>query len=226
MCIKIKMNCQQQLENKEQKKLREIENLKKKPNLTPEELAKVNKEYQYKKFMNKNKPLLETLPDELQQVILSYLPINTRLNILRNKYSIEFLTKKLVNLPKNLKTFDKLYHYVTLVEPILSEMYKLNMTDLIYNDIFYHGNENFDYQIRMIRNKNYNYYYSERIDTQRDLLRRKKNKNAYIDYNFQRYINIIVYTLKIYTRMYRKNRPEWHDTNEKIMLKLMLNILH
>jgi hypothetical protein len=220
------MNCQQQLENKEQKKLREIENLKKKPNLTPEELAKVNKEYQYKKFMNKNKPLLETLPDELQQVILSYLPINTRLNILRNKYSIEFLTKKLVNLPKNLKTFDKLYHYVTLVEPILSEMYKLNMTDLIYNDIFYHGNENFDYQIRMIRNKNYNYYYSERIDTQRDLLRRKKNKNAYIDYNFQRYINIIVYTLKIYTRMYRKNRPEWHDTNEKIMLKLMLNILH
>jgi hypothetical protein len=224
------MNYQQQLENKEQKKmqkkLREIENLKKKPNLTPEELAKVNKEDQYKKSMNKNKPLLETLPDELQQVILSYLPINTRLNILRNKYSIEFLTEKLVKLPKNLKTFDKLYHFVTMVEPILSEMHKINMTDLFYYDIFYHGNTNFEYEIRMIRHKNYNYYYSQRIDTQRDLLRRKKNKNAYIDYNFQRYINIIVYTLKIYTRMYRKNRPAWHDANEKILLKLMLNILH
>lgn len=225
------MNYQQQLENKEQKKmqkkLREIENLKKKPNLTPEELAKVNKEYQYKKSMNKNKPLLETLPDELQQVILSYLPINTRLNLLRNKYSIEFLTEKLVKLPKNLKTFDKLYHYVTLVEPILSEMHKINMTDLFYYDIFYHGNTtNFEYEITMIRRKNYNYYYSERIDTQRNLLRRKKNKNIYVDYNFQHYINIIVYTLKIYTKMYRKNSPEWHDINEKIMFKLLLNILH
>jgi hypothetical protein len=186
----------------------------------------VNKEYQYKKSINKNKQLLETIPDDLQQVILSYLPINTRLNLLRNKYSIEYLTDKLVKLPQNLKTFDKLYHYVTLVEPILSEMHKINMTDLFYYDIFYHGNTNFEYEIRMIRHKNYNYYYSERIDTQRDLIRREKNKNAYIDYNFQRYINIIVYTLKIYTRMYRKNRPDWHDANEKIMLKLMLNILH
>lgn len=219
------MNYQQQLENKEQKKmqkkLREIEKLKKKPNLTPEELAKVNKEYQYKKSMNKNKPLLETLPDELQQVILSYLPINTRLNLLRNKYSIEFLTEKLVKLPKNLKTFDKLYHYVTLIEPILSDMHKINMTDLFYYDIFHHGNTNFEYEIRMIRHKNYSYYYSERIDTRRNIV-----KNKYIDYNFQHYINIIVYTLKIYTRMYRKNRPEWHDANEKIMLKLLLNILH
>lgn len=223
------MNYQQQLENNEQKKmqkkLREIENLKKKPNLTPEELAKVNKEHQYKKSMNKNKQLLETIPDDLQQVILSYLPINTRLNLLRNKYSIEYLTEKLVKLPQNLKTFDKLYHYVTLVEPILSEMHKINMTDLFYYDIFYHCNTNFEYEIRMIRHKNYNYYYSERIDTQRYLLRRENNKNAYIDYNFQRYINIIVYTLKIYTRMYRKNRPDWHDANEKIILKLMLNIL-
>lgn len=221
------MNYQQQLENKEQKKmqkkLREIENLKKKPNLTPEELAKVNKEYQYKKSMNKNKQLLETIPDDLQQVILSYLPINTRLNLLRNKYSIEYLTEKLVKLPQNLKTFDKLYHYVTLVEPILSEMHKINMTDLFYYDIFYHGNTNFEYEIRMIRNKKYNYYYSKRIDTQQSII---QNKNYYIDYNFQRYINIIVYTLKIYTRMYRKNRPDWHDANEKIMLKLMLNILH
>jgi hypothetical protein len=206
-----------------QKKLREIENLKKKPNLTPEELAKVNKEYQYKKSMNKNKQLLETIPDDLQQVILSYLPINTRLNLLRNKYSIEYLTEKLVKLPQNLKTFDKLYHYVTLVEPILSEMHKINMTDLFYYDIFYHGNTNFEYEIRMIRNKKYNYYYSKRIDTQQSII---QNKNYYIDYNFQRYINIIVYTLKIYTRMYRKNRPDWHDANEKIMLKLMLNILH
>ena len=220
------MNYQQQLENKEQKKmqkkLREIENLKKKSNLTPEELAKVNKDHQYKKSMNKNKPLLETVPDDIQQVILSYLPINIRLNVLRNKYSIEYLTEKLVKLPKNLKTFDKLYHYATLVEPILSEMHKINMTDLFYYDIFYHCNTNFEYEIRMIRNKKYNYYYSKRIDTQQSII---QNKNYYIDYNFQRYINIIVYTLKIYTRMYRKNRPDWHDANEKILLKLMLNIL-
>jgi DNA repair ATPase RecN len=183
--IKIIMNYQQQLENKEQKKmqkkLREIENLKKKPNLTPEELAKVNKEHQYKKSMNKNKQLLETIPDDLQQVILSYLPINTRLNLLRNKYSIEYLTEKLVKLPKNLKTFDKLYHYVTMVEPILSEMHKINMTDLFYYDIFYHCNTNFEYEIRMtrirmIRHKNY--YYSKRIDTQQSII---QNKNYYID---------------------------------------------
>jgi hypothetical protein len=204
------------------KKLREIETLKKKQNLTPDELSKIEKYTEYKKIISKNNgsSLLESIPDDIKQLILSYLPLNTRLNILRQKYPIELLTKRLSEIPKNIKMFDKFYHLVTLLEPILSEFYKKNMTDFYYTDIFCGCLTNFEYTLRMIKNQSNRYYYYKRVEAQRDI-----SKGRNVDYYFDHFINIIIYTLKNYTRMYKKDLPDWHRTNEKIMLKVLLHIL-
>ena len=171
----------------------------------------MKKEDQYKRSLNKIKQLLKTIPDTIKVIILSYLSDNIRLNLLKEKHSIKTLTEILLGLPKSIKIFYKLHHCVTLVEPILAEMYKIKMADLCYNDVFY-TNYVVDFA-HIIRNK----YYIQCFENQ-------EYKDE-IKFYSNRYINIIVYILKIYTKMYRENRPEWHKMNERIILKLMLNIL-
>jgi hypothetical protein len=163
---------------------------------------------------------LQTLPNEIQQIILSYLPLNIRLDILRQKYPIETLTKTLSEIPKNIKMFDKLYHLVTLLEPILTEFHKKNMTDFYYTDVFCSCITNFEYTLRMIKNQSNRYYYYKRVEAQRDI-----SNGQNVDYYFDHFINIVIYTLKHYTRMYKKDLSDWHRTNEKILLKVLLHIL-
>jgi hypothetical protein len=219
------MNTMVQPKDKQQKKylkkLREIETLKKKQNLTPDELLKIEKYADYKKIISKNNgSLLESIPDDIKQIILSYLPLNVRLNILRQKYPIEIITKILSEIPKNLKMFDKLYHLVTLLEPILTEFYKKNMTEFYYTDIFCGRITNFEYTLRVMKNQSNRYYYYKRVEAQREILNGRN-----VDYYFDHFINIIIYTLKHYTRMYKKDLPKWHETNERILLKVLLYIL-
>jgi hypothetical protein len=163
---------------------------------------------------------LEVLPDAVQQIILSYLPLNIRLNILHQKYPTKMLIQKLTELPKNLNTFDKLYHLITLSEPILTELYKQNMIDLYWTDIFCECPLHFEYTLRLLKTKSYNYYYNQRIELQTDII-----KGIDIDYCLNYFINIIVYTFTHYTRMYKKDLHDWHRTNEKIIFKALLHIL-
>lgn len=206
------------------KKLREIENLKKKKNLTPEELSKIEKSSEYEKIISKNncQSLLETIPNDIKNIILSYLPYNIRLNLLRKKYPIEVLTKRLSKIPRTIKTFDKFYHLVTILEPILSEFYKKNMTDFYYTDKYCrHGYlTNFECTLRIIKNQSNRYYYYKRFEAQRDILAGRN-----VDYYFEHFANIILYMFDNYTKMYKKDLPEWHTNNEKIMLKVLLHIL-
>jgi len=205
------------------KKLREIENLKKKKNLTPEELSKIEKYTEYKKIISRNncQSFLEIIPIDIQNIILSYLPLNTRLNLLRKKYPIEILTKRFSEIPRTIKMFDKLYYLLTMIEPILSEFYKQRMTDFYYSDKYFRGClTNFEYTLRMIKNKSYCYYYNLRIETYRDIL-----AGRIVDYYFEHFANIILYMFDNYTKMYEKDLPEWHRTNEKIILKVLLHIL-
>jgi len=113
---------------------------------------------------------MQHIPDEFKQNILSYFPLNIRLNMILQKYPIEALTNHLTEIPKNIKMFDKLYHLVTLIEPILTEFYKKNMTTFYYTDIFCCGCfTNFEYTMRMKKNKSYYYYYNQRIEVERDM---------------------------------------------------------
>jgi len=163
---------------------------------------------------------LEVLPDAVQQIILSYLPLNIRLNILHQKYPTKMLIQKLTELPKNLNTFDKLYHLITLSEPILTELYKQNMIDLYWTDIFCECPLHIEYTLKLLKTKSYNYYYNQRIELQTDII-----KGIGIDYCLNYFINIIIYTFETYSRMYKKDLANWHRTNEKNILKALLHIL-
>lgn len=106
-----------------EKKLREIQLLKtKKHLLTQEEVEKINKEEEYTHMCKKNSPIeknYEGLPDELQNIILSFLDPNTRLKILRQKYTLKFVSKKLDSFPKTRETMKKMCKMTTLVKDIL-----------------------------------------------------------------------------------------------------------
>jgi hypothetical protein len=163
---------------------------------------------------------LELLPDAVQQIILSYLSLEIRLNVLHQKYPTKMLIQKLTELPKNLNTFDKLYHLISLSEPILTELYEENMIDMYFTDIFCECPLDFRYTLRMLKNKSDNYYYKQRVELQTDI------KNGIdIDYCINYFINIIICTFETYSIMYKKDLPEWHTNNEKIMLKVLLHIL-
>jgi hypothetical protein len=163
---------------------------------------------------------LEVLPDAVQQIILSYLLLDIRLNILHQKYPTKMLIQKLTELPKNLNTFDKLYYLISLSEPILTELYEENMIDMYFTDKFCECPLDFRYTLGLLKKKSYNYYYNQRIELQTDII-----NGIGIDYCLNYFINIIIYTFETYTRMYKKDLPEWHTNNEKIMLKVLLHIL-
>ena len=182
---------------------------------------KLNTLSRYSQNNNNNMSIsLELLPDAVQQIILSYLSLEIRLNVLHQKYPTKMLIQKLTELPKNLNTFDKLYHLISLSEPILTELYKQNMIDLYWTDIFCECHLHIEYTLKLLKTKSYNYYYNQRIELQTDII-----KGIGIDYCLNYFINIIICTLKNYTRMYKKDLPEWQTNNEKILLKVLLHIL-
>ena len=81
------------------KKLREIKELKKKKELNDEQREKISKEKFYKDIIRTvYQQVLERIPDEVQQIILEYLDVNTRLKMLRLKYTPEFAKERLAGL--------------------------------------------------------------------------------------------------------------------------------
>jgi hypothetical protein len=109
---------------KAMKKLREIECLINKKTLTKEEREKVEKKSYYKNIINShNKIKFTDLPDDVLFIIISYLPLNVRLNILRKKYTFDFISNKIKNIRGNHTVVKKLFYYATSVNDILSESY-------------------------------------------------------------------------------------------------------
>jgi hypothetical protein len=77
--------------------------------------------------------IAETLPDDIQYIILSYLDPNTRLSILKQKYPIDYLNCKLNALPKTSPSLKKLYTCTTNVKHIWKKY--LNKEDAINKEI-------------------------------------------------------------------------------------------
>ena len=106
------------------KKLREIKELKKKKELNYEQKEKVSKENFYKDIIRTvYQRILERIPDDVQQLILQYLDVNTRLKLLRSKYTPEFaqdrLARLLIGKPISQNTLSKLRSLVKHLIPIL-----------------------------------------------------------------------------------------------------------
>lgn len=109
-----------------EKKLREICILKQKHTQEPlnsEEKTKVDRETYYQWIIRtEHEKVLERLPDEIQQLILSFLDHTTRLNVLGAKYPPNTVCHRLLCLPKTVYTINHLIGLVKRVTPIIQQL--------------------------------------------------------------------------------------------------------
>jgi hypothetical protein len=181
-----------------EKKLREIKLLKDKERLSNEEKDKVRKEVYYKDVIKQcYRKVLDVIPDEVQFIILSYLDINTRLNMLRLKYTPSFINTRLSLLENNPTTIKKLYSCFKYVRSILNTY--LNKDGDTYKKIRCYIEESKYRQISLhtftkAPNNNKNYYF--------DML-----------------ISIILCGIKNYTRMYKLTDNIDEITKREIEIK-------
>jgi len=142
---------------------------------------------------------LETIPDDVQQIIFGYLEPSVRLGMLKQKYSPEFMTQKMSQLPETDVIIKKLFAIVQHAKPILIKY--LNHNGDIYRNIKYFIEECIYYP------KNLDYFIKNPM--------------------YCRYlIEIIIVCVKNYTKMYKqtKNSEEICNT-EKQMIKIYSLIL-
>lgn len=187
-----------------EKKLKEINLLKKKDVLNREEKDKIEKEKYYKDLIRGKKKFLEQLPDDVQNYILSFLDLNTRLGLLRVTRTPEQIVKKLSTLPNTKLTIKKLYSCVKYVKPILNTY--LNKDGDIYKKVSYYV-------------KDTAYHSTTWYDFTRPLP--SHCKNLYFDL----LVFIIMAGVKNYTKMYKQTTSAKEiQKNEKLMIKLFLRI--
>lgn len=109
-----------------EKKLREIRILKQKHRQEPlntEEQTKVDREAYFQWIIRtEHEKVLERLPDEIQQLILSFLDHTTRLNVLGAKYLPNTVCHRLLCLPKTVYTINHLIGLVQRVTPIIQQL--------------------------------------------------------------------------------------------------------
>jgi hypothetical protein len=185
------------------KKLREIQRLKQKPNPTEEENVKLAKENQFKKELRTRSttPLLNRIPDDVQQIILSFLPTNIRLNILRKKYNIRDIEVALYDAPDSVSLL-KIYHrYGMICRDILEQSLPKNGDILSKISRFF--------------------YYLDHIDW---FMSRKWFHSISCCYEFKK---IVIYTIEYYVKMYKlKDKTEWIQQREKDILDLYHFVLN
>jgi len=206
-----KMTTQRKLE----KKLREIQILKQKENLSADELEKIQKEGQYKKSLKQFGKILELLPDDVQVYILEFVDRNTRVNYLRTIYTPEYVKKRLSALKNNKLTIKRLYSCVKYIKNLFTNNwsnYKHRYGALgryenneIYADLLF-AFHNYD------ASDGINYYLKKPP---------KHNRNLYFD----SLISIITSGIKQYSKMYKQTKnPKVIEENETNLLKLFVRI--
>ena len=185
-----------------EKKLREIQALKQKKNHSVEELDKISKENHYRKLLQQQiygGTVLSVLPDDLKIYVLEFVDVNTRLNLLRTKYTPDFIQNKLSLLPNDkLLTIKQLFSCVRYVKKILTSY--LNKQGESYRKIKYYINDNLQ-------------YFTKYFDESRGFVMSRL------------LISMIITGVKHFTNIYKQTSDvgEIHD-NEKNMIKLFARV--
>jgi len=189
-----------------EKKLREIQTLKLKKNHSMEEVEKISKENHYRKLLQQQiygGTVLSVLPDDLKIYVLEFVDVNTRLNLLRTKYTPDFIQNKLSLLPNDkLLTIKQLFSCVPYVQKILTTYF--NKQRDVYKKIQYYVNDDLQYFTE--------YFYRCSIDGNGIIVKRLL-------------ISMIITGVKHFTKMYKQTSDarEIHD-NEKNMIKLFARV--
>jgi hypothetical protein len=183
------------------KKLREIDKLKTKTNLTSDEMDKLGKEKYYKeiiKIQNKTNITFDSLPDDTVNIIIEYLPYNTRVAILRNKYPNKIIETKLEKMVVSIETNNKLYICAKICEKMLYSILPSNSQVL--------------QQIPSYISSGYS---------------DDKKYGLYLHYYKDKFSKIILTTLHHYTKMYKnKNHNTDYVKFEKVVLKIFAHLVH
>ena len=211
------------------KKIHEIELLKQKQlkqKLTKEENNKVSMKYYYthllKEIKESNKTSIHSLPYELLLIILSFIPANTRLAILKRKYPYSFFKNKLNNLPSNnLHILQQLYACATSVKSLLNNILEEN--DGIIENISLRS-------IEFANNPTISQRHYLMFDDHFTTLSNRDNKSKeimrYQNYYKSGFINIILASIRHYTKLYKQEIDQTlYQKYEKIMLKLYTSII-
>lgn len=189
-----------------EKKLREIQMLKLKKNHSADEVDKISKENHYRKLLQKQiygGTVLSVLPDDLKLYVLEFVDVNTRLNLLRTKYTPDFIQNKLSLLPNDkLLTIKQLFSCVPYVQKILTTYF--NKQGDVYKKIQYYVNDDLQYFTE--------YFYRSSIDGNGIIVK-------------SLLISMIVTGVKHFTKMYKQTSDvrEIHE-NEKNMIKLFARV--
>ena len=190
------------------KKLREIKELKKKKELNDEQREKIGKEEFYKDIIRTvYQHVLERIPDEVQQIILEYLDVNTRLKMLRLKYTPEFAKERLAGLligkPISQNVLTKLDSLANYLMPILDKY--LSKDGDVYK--------------RLGINARLFISHSLILTSKRWLLDGNKMES------YKAYVEVITTGIRHYSQMYKKETdPDEIRTNEINIMKLFATL--
>jgi len=190
------------------KKLREIKELKKKKELNDEQREKISKEKFYKDIIRTvYQRVLERIPDEVQQIILEYLDVNTRLKMLRLKYTPDFAKERLAGLligkPISHNVLTKLDSLANYLMPILDKY--LSKGGDVYKRLGINA----------------------RLFISHGLI--LKGKRWLLDGNkmeiYKAYVEVITTGIRHYSQMYKKETdPDEIRTNEINIMKLFATL--
>lgn len=190
------------------KKLREIKELKKKKELNDEQREKISKEKFYKDIIRTvYQQVLERIPDEVQQIILEYLDVNTRLKMLRLKYTPEFAKERLAGLligkPISKNVLTKLDSLAKYLMPILDKY--LSKDGDVYKRLGFNARMFIDYSVT--------------LNSERWLLDGNKMES------YKGYVEVITTGIRHYSQMYKKETdPAEIRKNEINIMKLFATV--
>lgn len=118
---------------------------------------------------------INRLPEEMLNIILGYLPMETRIAVLKCKYNKKKIQTKLTNMPKTEEKLKKLFKCASVAKEVLKFVLKSE------SDVF----------------KNFALYATENFKKEKEL-------NAYYQYYKENFTKLILAAIRHYTRFYKK----------------------
>ena len=169
--------------------------------LSHEEEEKLKKEDAYRDQVTRmRKKTINDLPEDIEFIIMSYLPPNLRLVLLKQKYSYKFLANKLHSMPKEHSTLQRLHSLVGQCKGILKKY--LDKSGDIYKNVVWY------------------------IDARRKDIVKTLPKHCEFLY-YEKLSYIIMAAIQNYTKMYKKtNDINEHFTVEKQILGLYVRVVN
>ena len=147
-----------------------------------------------------NTNIMDKLSQELKYVILTFLPIDVRLNYIMTKYKFRVINDKLINLEKTGRTCDYLYRCVSKVKDIMAtQIQTYNPAIIIIQHMLVTFND-----------------YSKKGTEYREKM---------VEYYINNFIDMILESIRNYIKIFRHIDSDKKKSFDKAILNLFIGIL-